>query len=271
MEADAARLLHELGETWRSLGKDQDKDLGTGVLRACAMTLIVAAAEADDPQELGAMLSSLMQLHPSRRTIVVRTCPHRDEVEARTSVQCWMPFGRRQQICGELIEIYAGAAQFGEVALLPPGLTVPDLPVVFWVRYTALGHLDSLRPVLSLATRVIVIRRKQMTRRARSMLSARWRRGRMRLLIRPGGLPTWLGAASRAGAKRWRAFCATRLRHARARSSGRARRCRCRPATSMRGCEPCTPGSKSILLRRILFVPGKHRAHPRCTTERPGN
>jgi hypothetical protein len=33
---------------------------------------------------------------------------------------------------------------------------VPDLPVVFWVRYTALGHLDALRPVLSLATRVIV-------------------------------------------------------------------------------------------------------------------
>ncbi len=155
MPADAARLLHELDETWRGLGKDQDKDLGTGVLRACAMTLIVAAAEADDPQELGGMLSSLMQQHPSR-TIVVRTCPHRDEVEARTTVQCWMPFGRRQQICGEWIEIYAGTAQFGEVALLLLGLTVPDLPVVFWVRHTALGHLDALRPVLSMATRVIV-------------------------------------------------------------------------------------------------------------------
>jgi hypothetical protein len=163
MGADAARLLHELGETWRTLGHDQssapnssqDKDLGTGVLRACAMTLIVAAAEADDPQELGAMLSSLMQLHPSR-TIVLRTCPHRDKVEARTSVQCWMPFGRRQQICGEWIEIYAGTAQFGEVALLLLGLTVPDLPVVFWLRHTALEHLDALRPVLTLATRVIV-------------------------------------------------------------------------------------------------------------------
>jgi hypothetical protein len=67
-----------------------------------------------------------------------------------------MPFGRRQQICGEWIEIYAGTAQFGEVALLLLGLTVPDLPVVFWVRHTALGHLDALRPVLTLATRVIV-------------------------------------------------------------------------------------------------------------------
>jgi hypothetical protein len=119
------------------------------------MTLIVAAADSDDAQELGAMLSGLMQLHPSR-TIVLRTCPHRDEVEARTSVQCWMPFGRRQQICGEWIEIFAGTSQFGEVSLLLLGLTVPDLPVVFWVRHTALAHLDALRPVLSLATRVIV-------------------------------------------------------------------------------------------------------------------
>ncbi len=155
MATDAPRLLHELGETWRTLGKDHNTEQSSGVLRACAMTLIVAASETDDAQELGGMLSSLMQLHPSR-TIVVRTCPHRDEVEARTSVQCWMPFGRRQQICGEWIEINAGTAQFGEVALLLLGLTVPDLPVVFWVRHTALGHLDALRPVLTLATRVIV-------------------------------------------------------------------------------------------------------------------
>lgn len=155
MATDAPRLLRELDETWRTLGKDHHTEQGTGVLRACAMTLIVAAAEADDAQDLGAMLSSLMQLHPSR-TIVLRTCPHRDEVEARTSVQCWMPFGRRQQICGEWIEIDAGTAQFGEVSLLLLGLTVPDLPVVFWVRHTALAHLDALRPVLSLATRVIV-------------------------------------------------------------------------------------------------------------------
>ncbi len=159
MAVEAPRLLHELDETWRTLGKssshDQGQNQGTGVLRACAMTLIVAASEADDAQELGGTLSGLMQLHPSR-TIVLRTCPHRDAVEARTSVQCWMPFGRRQQICGEWIEIYAGAAQFGEVALLLLGLTVPDLPVVFWVRHTALAQLDALRPVLTLATRVIV-------------------------------------------------------------------------------------------------------------------
>jgi len=155
MPADAPRLLRELDETWRTLGKGQTDAQGAGVLRACAMTLIVAAAESDDAQELGATLSGLMQLHPSR-TIVLRTCPHRDTVEARTSVQCWMPFGRRQQICGEWIEIFAGTAQFSEVALLLLGLTVPDLPVVFWVRHTALRHLDALRAVLSLATRVIV-------------------------------------------------------------------------------------------------------------------
>jgi len=67
-----------------------------------------------------------------------------------------MPFGRHQQICGEWIEISAGAAQLAEVVPLLLGLTVPDLPVVLWMRHTALAFADSLRPVLPLATRVIV-------------------------------------------------------------------------------------------------------------------
>ncbi|MGD0578682.1 MAG: glucose-6-phosphate dehydrogenase assembly protein OpcA [Bryobacteraceae bacterium] len=151
MPVEAPALLHELSQTWRSFGHEQ----GSELLRACAMTLIVAAAEGDDPQELGLILSSLMRLHPSR-TIVLRACPKRDQIDARTSVQCWMPFGRRQQICGEWIEISAGAGQLAEVVPLLLGLTVPDLPVVLWMRHTALSYLDSLRPVLSLATRVIV-------------------------------------------------------------------------------------------------------------------
>jgi hypothetical protein len=151
MPVEAPALLRELSDTWRSFGHEQ----GTGLLRACAMTLIVAAAESDDPQELGIVLSSLMRLHPSR-TIVLRACPKRDQIEARTSVQCWMPFGRREQICGEWIEISAGTPRLAEVVPLLLGLTVPDLPVVLWVRHTAFALIDSLRPVLPLATRVIV-------------------------------------------------------------------------------------------------------------------
>jgi hypothetical protein len=147
---EAPKLLHELSDTWRQLGKQEG-----GVLRACAITLIVAAAEDDDPQELGATLSGLMQHHPSR-TIVLRPCPQREDLEARTSVQCWMPFGRRQQICGEWIEIFAGTKRLAEVVPLLLGLTVPDLPVVLWVRHTALGYIDVLRPVLRLATRVLL-------------------------------------------------------------------------------------------------------------------
>ena len=155
MPVEAPALLHELSETWRSYGHSSGQTEGTGVLRACAMTLIVAAAESDDTQDLGATLSGIMQRHPSR-TILLRACPLRAEIEARTSVQCWMPFGRRQQICGEWIEIAAGADQLAEVTPLLLGLTVPDLPVVLWIRHTALAHLASLAPVLPMATRVIV-------------------------------------------------------------------------------------------------------------------
>jgi len=151
MPVEAPALLHELSQTWRSLGQEQ----GSGVLRACAMTLIVATAESDDPQMLGEILASVMRQHPSRM-IVLRVCPKRDEIEARTSVQCWMPFGRGQQICSEWIEISAPMGRLAEVVPLLLGLTVPDLPVVFWVRHTALGASNALRPVLPLATRLIV-------------------------------------------------------------------------------------------------------------------
>jgi hypothetical protein len=151
MAVDAPALLHELASTWRELGQEHS----TGVLRACAMTLIVAAAEHDDPQELGALLARVMQRHPSR-IIVLRACPRHTGIDARTSVQCWMPTGRARQICGEWIEISAGVARLAEVVPLLLGLTVPDLPVVFWMRHTALAHARALDAVLPLATRVIV-------------------------------------------------------------------------------------------------------------------
>jgi len=151
MPVEAPSLLRELSETWRTMGHDES----AGLLRACAMTLIVAAAENDDPQELGSTLASLMRQHPSRM-IVLRICPKREEIEARTSVQCWMPFGRRQQICSEWIEISAPMGRLAEVVPLLLGLTVADLPVVLWTRHTALAAIDALRPVLPLATRLIV-------------------------------------------------------------------------------------------------------------------
>jgi glucose-6-phosphate dehydrogenase assembly protein OpcA len=118
------------------------------------MTLIVATADQGDDQELGEMIASLMHEHPSR-AIVLRIRPG-SELDARVFAQCWMPFGKRQQICCEQVEITSPESALGEAASLITGIAVPDLPVVLYLRTPALIGNPALDPVLPLATKLVV-------------------------------------------------------------------------------------------------------------------
>jgi glucose-6-phosphate dehydrogenase assembly protein OpcA len=149
---DAGRLLRELDEQWRHLGKSESG----GVLRACAMTLIVVSRGGQDPQKLGGTLAELARRHPSR-TILLRVDEQASEpLEARTTLQCWMPFGKRQQICCEQIELTAQPGRLDEVPPVLLGLVVPDLPIVMWCSDLELACLPPLESVLKLAGKLIV-------------------------------------------------------------------------------------------------------------------
>ena len=133
MSIQPERVLRELGDLWVSLGKQAgDPDSG-GVLRACAMTLVVLLDAGEDPQAVGETLALLMKEHPSR-AIVVRVSAGAASLEARVYAQCWMPFGSRQQICCEQVEIVTPESELAEIpaAILP--LAVADLPVILWNR-----------------------------------------------------------------------------------------------------------------------------------------
>jgi glucose-6-phosphate dehydrogenase assembly protein OpcA len=148
---DAGRLLKDLDELWRGYGQREE----SGVLRACAMTLIAVAGDRDDPQQMGETLAELMREHPSR-SILVRAIAGSGDIEGRASVQCWMPFGRRQQICCEQIQIEAPQAKQDGVAPLLLGLSVADLPVVLWAKDPALLEGDRFAAAVRLAGKVIV-------------------------------------------------------------------------------------------------------------------
>ena len=128
------QILGELRELWASLGKAAEPGDAQGVVRACSLTLIVFAEEADDPASIGGTLAELMREHP-HRAIVVRVRPGPAALlEHRVLAQCWMPSAGRQQICCEQIEITAAE---GSLADLPPvllALRAPDLPVALWYR-----------------------------------------------------------------------------------------------------------------------------------------
>jgi hypothetical protein len=152
------RILRELSDLWRANGQpDAGSEPGdhTGVLRACAMTLMVFVNDEDDPAELGQTVALLMRNHPSR-TIVVRLQTTSDRLDARVFAQCWMPFGQRRQICSEQVEITVSLNRLGDVPSVISPLAAPDLPRVVWFRSTRIPSAPDISELLYLADKLIV-------------------------------------------------------------------------------------------------------------------
>jgi glucose-6-phosphate dehydrogenase assembly protein OpcA len=157
------KVLRELHELWDQLGREQTSS--GGVLRACAMTLLVIAGDEADADQVRRTLGVLMHDHPSRAILLrVGTEPSGaagdspgkiNEMSARVFAECWMPFSGNQQICAEGIEITAGAAQLTDAARLLVPLIVPDLPVVLWCRGTPTFSPRTFEPLFRLAGKVI--------------------------------------------------------------------------------------------------------------------
>ena len=115
-KAQPEQVLKDLHALWAKLGRESATDVATeGVLRACALTLIVMSRgeepgsmwrDADLAREAVGML---MRQHPSR-AIIIRPKTRGPEdngsaLSAHVFSECWKPLGSSQQICSEGIEI----------------------------------------------------------------------------------------------------------------------------------------------------------------------
>ena len=150
------RVLKELAELWVSLGKESDPAHSSGVLRACAMTLIALVEESEDPSDVWSTMAALMPEHPSR-AIVIRFRPSAArELSSRVFSQCWMPFGHRRQICCEQIEITASDASLSDLAAVVLPLAVADLPVVLWCRSARLFGLADFPQLAKIAHKILL-------------------------------------------------------------------------------------------------------------------
>src|SRR5277367_4922302 len=146
------KILKDLRNLWSDLGRDAE--VSGGVLRACGMTLVVAADTEADCQELRHTLGVLLHDHPAR-AIVLRL-NEKPGLDANVFSQCWMPFGKHQQICAEGIEITAGVTELSRVAQLLLPLIVSDLPAVLWCRGPRVFSGNVFAPLLPLVEKVIV-------------------------------------------------------------------------------------------------------------------
>lgn len=161
--AQPEQILKGLSKVWTSLGQEEKQHGAPTVLRACAMTLIVATDEPDGGFEASQTISELMREHPSRGIVLSVTEDAQKEFEARVLAQCWKPFGKAQQICCEQIEIKASPSNWPNVSPILIGLTVADLPVVFWCRHSealcseaTVEQESGLKAIMNLATKVII-------------------------------------------------------------------------------------------------------------------
>jgi glucose-6-phosphate dehydrogenase assembly protein OpcA len=150
-------LLKALSGLWTELGKEEveGSDRSAGVLRAVTMTFILGVEEGEE-EGAGETLAQLMHEHPSRAIVIKLRKNGSEVVEGRAYAQCWMPFGRRQQICCEQIELSAGAKNLEDVASVLRGLIAPDLPVVFWCRSARLFEQKAYGLIAGMADKVIL-------------------------------------------------------------------------------------------------------------------
>ena len=70
--------------------------------------------------------------------------------------QCWKPFGQRQQICCEQIEITASDAALADLPSVILPLAVPDLPVILWCRSARLVRRPEFGEIARMATKVVI-------------------------------------------------------------------------------------------------------------------
>jgi len=149
-------ILRELADLWVTLGKESDPNQSSGVLRACAMTLVTVVEESEDTSDVWSVMAALMPEHPSR-AIVIRFRPSAERaLSSRVFSQCWMPFGQRRQICCEQIEITASDASLPDLPAVILPLAVADLPVILWCRGARLFGLGDFPQLAGTANKVVL-------------------------------------------------------------------------------------------------------------------
>ena len=145
-------ILKELAALWTQEGKQGD----SGVLRACSMTLLVLTEIDEDPGALGETVAALMPEHPARSILIRVRADGERALSERVYQQCWKPFGQRQQICCEQIELTASDAALGDLPSVILPLAVPDLPVILWCRSPRLVRHPEFRAIAGNATKVVI-------------------------------------------------------------------------------------------------------------------
>ena len=155
MAINPAVLTKQIDNLWSGLAEQSEGD-EQALMRACSLTLVVLADAEENAAEVSEALAELMQTHPSRAIVVRVSAGDSDRLEADVRAHCWMPMGRRQQICSEQIEVEASEASLAELPSVLLAMIMPDLPAILWCRSERASSSAVFRELRELAPRVIM-------------------------------------------------------------------------------------------------------------------
>ena len=155
MAINPAVLTKQIDNLWSGLAEQSEGD-ERALMRACSLTLVVLADAEENAAEVSEALAELMQTHPSRAIVVRVSAGDSDRLEADVRAHCWMPMGRRQQICSEQIEVEASEASLAELPSVLLAMIVPDLPAILWCRGERASSSAVFRELRELVPRVIM-------------------------------------------------------------------------------------------------------------------
>ncbi len=150
------RILRDLDTLWVELGRGEPGQSSLGVLRACAMTLVVITRDKSPHPPVNQTLAPLIKQHPPRAIALRISSGRRRRLHAAVTAECWMPSPGRQQICCERIDIDSTQAALSDLVPVLRGLAAPDLPLILWCRDWDALTLRALNRLLPLAAKVIV-------------------------------------------------------------------------------------------------------------------
>ncbi len=84
-----------------------------------------------------------MRDYPNRAVIVRVREGGEPLLDCHVTAQCWMPFGTRQQICCEQIEVTASDSNLPGLMPILLAIAAPDLPRVVWCRSARIFRLPA--------------------------------------------------------------------------------------------------------------------------------
>jgi glucose-6-phosphate dehydrogenase assembly protein OpcA len=152
----ADSIIANLDHLWVSFEEPGAAAESQAVLRACAMTLFVFAGESEDPAHIAEVVAEVMRDYPNRAVIVRVRESGEPLLDSQVTAQCWMPFGARQQICCEQVELTASDASLPGLMPILLAIAAPDLPRVVWCRSPRIFRLPAMAALFERADKVII-------------------------------------------------------------------------------------------------------------------